>query len=121
MIVPAQVFKSIGPLSAAEGSTAGIAKWSVPGDLPYLNGHFPGSPIFPAVGILDASTYLIQRTLNRPELEVKSVDSAKFLSTIVPDQPLLIELIPAGEKSWDVEWKEDGTNRILASLRLTFN
>jgi 3-hydroxymyristoyl/3-hydroxydecanoyl-(acyl carrier protein) dehydratase len=122
MINPAKVFHSISPIvPAATGSGAKqVAKWTLPADLPYLNGHFPQNPIFPAVGILDASTFLVQRTLNQPDLQVRSVDIAKFLQPIVPNQSVQIELSKAGESSWQVEWKEDGTEKLLATLKLSF-
>jgi len=114
MIEPAKVFNQIGQISQT------VARWTVPAALPYLNGHFPENPIFPAVGIIDASTYLVQRNLNRPDLQVQSVDSAKFLQPIIPDQTVLIELANLSENTWQIEWKEDVTGKLLATLKLSF-
>ncbi len=36
--------------------------WTLPRSLPYFDGHFPGNPIFPAVGIVDASLHALAQT-----------------------------------------------------------
>src|SRR4051812_31224464 len=99
MIRPEQVFAELN--SAAPGTDAVV--WKVPGDLPYLNGHFPQSPIFPAVGIVDASTFVLQKALDLPTLKIKSIAAAKFLSPITPDQTVRIEWHLFKENEWQVE------------------
>lgn len=110
MIRPEQVFRTLYPNTP----------WAIPADMPYLDGHFPGTPILPAIGILDASTYYLQRVLDLPELKIKSVSVAKFLSPIVPGQVVRIELVNKGENDWQVEWKENSASSLLATLRVQF-
>lgn len=117
MIEAAQVFKSIYP----DGSARPLAlDWKVEPSLPYLNGHFPGTPILPAIAIIDASTYCLQRALDKADLKVKTVSVAKFLSPIQPGQTVHIELQKQSEDDWQVEWTEAaaGEPKLLATLRL---
>ncbi len=115
MISPDKVFANI----YSEGAgTATHVVWKIPADLPYLNGHFPQSPIFPAVGIVDASTVLLQKVLQQSDLRVKAIVSAKFLSPIIPDQVVRIEWHKVSETEWQVEWKEESSARKLATLNL---
>lgn len=104
LLVPAQE----GPPFAVE--------WKIPKDLPYLEGHFPENPIFPAVGILDATIYLLKAVLNQPELYVPHIPVAKFLSPIVPEQTVRIELQRLGERDWQADWKDQ--EKLLATLRV---
>lgn len=115
MICPEKIFASINP-SSDESVTSVV--WKIPSDLPYLNGHFPQSPIFPAVGIVDASTYLLQRVLKRPDLKAISIPAAKFLSPITPQQVVRIEWRLFSENQWLIEWKEESSARLLATLRI---
>lgn len=117
MIRPEVVFKNIYQASA---SPAQSVEWTVNGDLPYFNGHFPQNPILPAIAIVDASTYLLQRALNQPQLKVKTISVAKFLSPIVPGQTVHISWQKHGEQEWQIEWKENSASgsRLLATLRV---
>lgn len=115
MISANQVFANI----QIEGAgTLAHVVWKIPADLPYLNGHFPQTPIFPAVGIVDASTVILQKALQLESLRVKSVVAAKFLSPITPDQIVRIDWHKVSETEWQVEWKENSTARKLATLNL---
>ena len=115
MIAPAEVFKEIYPSGAARPLSV---VWTVKGDLPYLNGHFPQSPILPAVAIIDASTYLLGRALDQEDLTLKCILMAKFLSPVVPGQQVRIDLASGPDREWQIEWKEEVTARVLATLRV---
>jgi len=118
MIKPEYVFKEI--LSGVRGNVGTVQSvvWTIPSDLPYFDGHFPQNPIFPAIGIVDASTSLLSQFTGRPDLYLKSIPMAKFLSPITPGQTVRIEWSPEGETEWLVEWKELSSARALATLRL---
>jgi 3-hydroxymyristoyl/3-hydroxydecanoyl-(acyl carrier protein) dehydratase len=111
MIAQRQVFKGI--RKAGEG----VALWQVPADLPYFDGHFPGNPIFPAVGIVDATLFALQLLMNRAEVFVSHFPVAKFLSPIQPGQTVRIELKALNESEWQAEWKDESGLKLLASLR----
>lgn len=95
----------------------GTAVWTLPKDLPYFDGHFPGNPIFPAVGIVDATVFLLQSRLNGPEVYVSHFPVAKFLSPIQPGQTVRIELKKLNNKEWLAEWKDEAAVKLLATLR----
>jgi 3-hydroxymyristoyl/3-hydroxydecanoyl-(acyl carrier protein) dehydratase len=118
MITPSAVFEKMYP--AGSGRPMEL-DWKVDPSLPYFNGHFPGTPILPAVAIIDASTYCLQRALDQADLRVKVVDNAKFLSPIQPNQTVHIELQKQGENDWQIEWtdRSEAPPKVLASLRVS--
>lgn len=111
-------FKDLYTKEAAQEGPPYHTVWTLPADFPLLDGHFPGSPIFPAVGILDATLHFLRGVTGDPNTYVKSLVSAKFMSPITPDFPVRLELKPLSEKEWQAEWKEAGTAKVLASLRV---
>jgi 3-hydroxymyristoyl/3-hydroxydecanoyl-(acyl carrier protein) dehydratase len=117
MIQPEIVFKNMYPAGSERPQAL---TWKVDPQLPYFNGHFPQTPILPAIAIVDASTYLLQCALGRPDLAVQAVTVAKFMSPIVPDQTVHIELHKEAEKEWQIDWKDGSTSagRLLATLRV---
>lgn len=114
MIDTAIAFRNIETRLEPDGRI--VANWHVPVDLPYFSGHFPGSPIFPAVGIVDATLQTLRAQLKNPSLHLAAVSSAKFMSPIVPEQNVTVVLSPVGPGEWQAEWKDE--SKLLASLRL---
>lgn len=117
VIDTAKVFKTL-----RLGTPAGAkhtARWTVPADLPYFDGHFPGFPIFPGVGIVDASLYLLGQIAGLSDLAApKSLPSGKFLNPVLPETQVRIELEPLESGAWRVEWTEETSAKVLASLRI---
>lgn len=109
-MIGAEVFKGI--TKDGEG-----ALWKIPSDLPYFEGHFPGNPIFPAVAIVDATVYSL-RFMGETNVTISHISAAKFLSPIQPGQSVRIEFKKLGEKDWQAEWKDEASQKLLASLRL---
>src|SRR4051812_8493397 len=103
MISTLEVFHS---LSALGDSLS--REWKVPADLPYFRGHFPDNPIFPAVGIVDASICVLASVLGEPDLVLPAVLSAKFTHPIVPGDLVRISCKRLGGREWNVEWREVG-------------
>lgn len=92
----------------------------IPPESPYLNGHFPGMPVFPAVGIVDASLHFVRQVSGNLDLQLDGLPNAKFLSPISPDQALLIEVKAIeAQKVWQLEWKDEQSSKTLAALRLS--
>lgn len=114
MISEREVFKTLD--SARQDEHTWL--WKVPADLPYFDGHFPGNPIFPAVGIVDASVYILKKILNQPKLYVPHYPVAKFMSPISPESTVRIELKQLNEKEWLAEWKDEAAAKLLASFRI---
>lgn len=113
-----EFFKNLYTPEAAQEGPPYHTVWTLPADFPLLDGHFPGSPIFPAVGILDATLHFIRGVAKDPNAYVKNLVSAKFMSPITPDLTVRLELKPLGEKEWQADWKEAGTAKVLATLRV---
>ncbi|MBI5544820.1 MAG: hypothetical protein HY901_13100, partial [Deltaproteobacteria bacterium] len=58
---------------------------------PYLDGHFPGMPLLPAVGQLRLVEHAAEMALGRP-CELAAVERARFLEPIVPGDSLELSL-----------------------------
>lgn len=111
MIAGDEVFKGI------QNQGEHTAVWTIPADLPYFEGHFPGNPIFPAVGIVDATLYFLRTELKVPKIYVSHFPVAKFLSPIQPGQTVRIELKNLSGKEWTADWKDSEAGKLLATLR----
>ncbi|EHJ48841.1 beta-hydroxyacyl-(acyl-carrier-protein) dehydratase FabA/FabZ [Solidesulfovibrio carbinoliphilus subsp. oakridgensis] len=59
-------------------------------DFPGFAGHFPGSPVLPAMVQMLAGASLASRWLDRIP-EVRSVSNAKFLAPIAPDVAVTVQ------------------------------
>lgn len=92
------------------------AEWLIPAELPYLNGHFPNRPIFPAVGIVDACVFIVQSRFAEARLE--GIISAKFLAPMQPGARVKIEVQSSREGEWQFDWKNSASAERLATLRL---
>lgn len=79
-------------------------EWTVPSDLPYFEGHFPGNPVFPAVGIVDACLSLLRLRQSDPGLQLTGIVSAKFSAPIRPEQKVTIEVSQTGDQVWQFIW-----------------
>lgn len=94
--------------------------WTIPSDLPYFNGHFPGEPIFPAVGIVDASLELVRRHTKTEALRLTGVTNAKFTHPLKPQDPVTIDIAEVGAHEWQLTWKHATQADLqFASVRLT--
>lgn len=121
MISPKGVFE-IGSeqITKTDGDAFRI-DWKVPEGLPYFDGHFPGNPVLPAVAIVDASVEFLRRVRAEAGLQLKGVNSAKFVAVIAPNMDVHISLRPTkGQQQWEAVWNSTGTNgetpRLLAEL-----
>lgn len=93
--------------------------WLVPPDLPYFDGHFPGQPVFPAVGIVDASLALIRKQSGRPNLNLLGISSAKFTVPVTPGLKVRLAIEAIGADEWRVDWSDEfDPSRRFASLNL---
>lgn len=80
-------------------STADI---HIPEDHPLFAGHFPGFPIFPAVGQIDLIQDHLAGILGR-EVIILRVIKAKFPLPILPDSRLRLDLsLSENEASWKI-------------------
>ena len=63
--------------------------WTVPVDHPAFAGHFPGTPIFPGVLLLDTVLHAIAAATGIA-LDLCEISSVKFLSPASPGDELVI-------------------------------
>jgi 3-hydroxyacyl-[acyl-carrier-protein] dehydratase len=97
-----------------------VVRGKISSDSPYLNGHFPGMPVFPAVGIVDASLHFVKLVTRRADLQLAGLPHAKFISPIAPEQDLRIEIKALDERNtWQLDWKDEPSSKALATLRLS--
>lgn len=107
----------------AKSNSEITARWRVPADLIYLNGHFPNQPVVPAVAILDAAVELLRHVAGSNG-RLHSVKNAKFTSPLLPDQVVEFEgkLVTTGDWSVDLKTKSpEGEPQAIAKLLLAFS
>lgn len=67
-------------------------KLTVSADEPVFAGHYPHFAIFPGVCLVDCVARAADRTVPAPGLQLRAVDSARFLSGVFPGDELRIQL-----------------------------
>lgn len=110
MINPSEIF-DFHELSRTE--LACSARWVVPNQCAYFEGHFPNNPILPAVAIIDGSLALIQKEASDSFI----IKKAKFLGLIQPGLQVHIQADLRDNTCWDVIWR-NSQNEILSSLSI---
>jgi 3-hydroxymyristoyl/3-hydroxydecanoyl-(acyl carrier protein) dehydratase len=112
MIQPAEVFEFE---SFEQSGEAACAEWTVPAGCAYLEGHFPGMPVLPGVGLLDGSLELLRRCGIQFPAGKLSLKKAKFTGKVEPGMRVKVSLVHK-ENRFDVEWRRQGTLEPLASF-----
>ena len=103
--------------------------WILKADCPYLDGHFPGQPMLPAVATIDGSIELLKRALHAADLQPRAVFNAKFMAPITPGLNITVNLTclaaPTEERpeqnKWQADWStqtEAGEKTLLARIAL---
>lgn len=112
MIQPSEVFEF--ETVRKDGNLTETA-WLVPADCPYLEGHFPGQPVLPAVGMIDGSLELIRLASGtRPPEGQLSLKKAKFTGVVSPGMKVNV-CLEHKENRFDVDWKSEA-GETLASF-----
>jgi 3-hydroxymyristoyl/3-hydroxydecanoyl-(acyl carrier protein) dehydratase len=113
MIQPDKIF-DFGIPEHSENSV--FVDWSIPAGCPYLDGHFPDLPIFPAVGLIDGSIELIRRSGTPFPQGKLTLKKAKFTGMVAPGMRVRVSLLHK-ENRLEVEWKKLDTHEPLASFQ----
>ena len=111
--------------------------WVLRADCPYLDGHFPGQPVLPAVATIDGSIEavkrmlkqdldripgeVLKRTLHAADLQPRAVFNAKFMAPITPGLNITINLSCLAESKWQADWSTidaTGAKVLLARIAL---
>jgi 3-hydroxyacyl-[acyl-carrier-protein] dehydratase len=84
-------------LELAPGQRA-VGQYTVRGDEPFLRGHFPGSPLFPGVLLLEAAAQLAGTAAQSDptlaplaELKLTAMRAVKILGTARPNETILLQ------------------------------
>ena len=92
------------------------AALTVAADHPALPGHFPGQPIVPGVLLYNLIAELIQQ--HYPAQRIKTIKKIKYLQTVAPDQPLLLEMKAANNAKLSFICRDQGDTSIVAQGQL---
>ena len=84
-----------------ENSSTFSASLSLPEDLPFFQGHFPGNPVFPGVGYIFIAEKLSER-FTEHALKIKQLKKTKFFAPSRPGDILNI----SGNVSEDISGGE---------------
>lgn len=116
MIQPSEIFEF--EAIRGEGACA-QTEWLVPADCPYLEGHFPGQPVLPAVAMIDGSLELFRRARGvKPAEGELHLKKAKFTGMVTPGMKVSLSL-QHQDSRFDVDWKGP-KGEVLASFSFRF-
>lgn len=90
--------------------------WRIPGDLPYLKGHFPNQAVLPGIAILDATMTALKLVQGNPDIRFNTIRNAKFLQLVRPGMKTKIEFKPSDNSKWKVQWFSQSDDGIKVSL-----
>lgn len=112
MIEPSRVFDF--RVLNSESENSATISWKVSGELPYLDGHFPGKPVVPGIALIDAALHAVQ-IKTQQNYTLSGVKSAKFGDLIEPGTTLELRLQRKSENEWDVQFfkSEEKTEAIV--------
>ncbi|MDQ6991752.1 MAG: hypothetical protein Q9M11_08490 [Mariprofundaceae bacterium] len=84
---------------------------------PCFEGHFPGFPVFPAVGQLSLLAEVVS-LLHGESCVIIAISAAKFFRPIIPDTMIMVELKRKGENNADFAIR--CTEGVIAKGKLTY-
>jgi len=91
---------------------------SIPGDLLYFQGHFPGFPVLPGIAQLDWAVREARRRFDKSGF-VLNIQNLKFRELIRPGEKITLSLRSFADGGWvSFEYRRDQS--IYSSGRLTF-
>jgi len=95
------------------------ALFEVTDTLPFFEGHFPGSPVLPAIAVIEASCDFIQSLEPKPSSGRLTIENAKLSRPITPGMKIRLEARRL-ETRWEVRWWEAATDTEIVLLRIRF-
>jgi 3-hydroxyacyl-[acyl-carrier-protein] dehydratase len=91
-------FRFVDRVLSLQPGDQGVGEYQVRGDEPFLNGHFPGNPLFPGVLLVEAAAQLagiVAQTDPRvgplDGLKLTAIRSAKITGSAIPGETIRIE------------------------------
>ena len=99
----------------------GSATFTFPEDFPGFRGHFPDRPVLPGVCLVQAGVALAGAMMHR-DVRLKAIVTAKFLSAILPREPVEVRAglqeVSSQEGLIKVSVRRDGTQIAQLNLRV---
>lgn len=107
-------------LLETQGTTS-VFEVFLPETLSYFEGHFPETPILPAVGLIDLTQFFLSVALKKPELSLVSVQSFRVRQPAFAEERFRVTLdAPEGSDSASVLWvKADGQTLAELTVRVS--
>jgi len=97
-----------------------IQPLTIPEDLPFFDGHFPGNPVLPGIMVIELSCDFLRRVdpaLNHQRLT--TILNAKFTKAVTAGMKVRLEAEKKAE-GWTVRWSDEGAKEV-AVLSLAFS
>lgn len=79
-----------------------VATWTVPPDLPFLEGHFPGQPLVPGVVLINLSAYIIIKYFKLQILN--GISNSKFIYPVRPESTVTLGVTAKENHRFHVTW-----------------
>lgn len=81
-----------------------------------LSGHFPGNPVVPGTVILDEVIRCMKQS--QPDTVVEGFPSVKFVSTLKPDELVLLSIKKKNESTYSFTCKHQDQLLVNGQLRV---
>lgn len=89
-------------------------------DLPYLQGHFPGLPLVPAVILMEISQAFLRSALNQPAWRSRRARHCKFKGMVTPGETYRLTAEGGSSGYWYVTWVREPDQGAGAVVELNF-
>ena len=89
------------PLDIERNASHLAATYHIPTDSKFFDGHFPGRPILPAVGLLTILDHLVASSLEENEFwHINRLRRVKFSALVESEGTLVVKVQPRGTDAW---------------------
>lgn len=88
---------------------------TIPKNLKFFEGHFPGNPVLPGYVIIDATLAMIKKA-SKKDLSLSTLKNAKFMNIVRPDQAVHI-ILENLQNQWTATWR-DSNEKPVAEIRM---
>lgn len=92
-----------------------ISHFEILSTCPLFQGHFPGSPIFPGIGLFKVVTEIYRQAFRTETLILKEISRAKFLHPLPGATSLVCVITPDDSEHHAVSWKINHQEKEIAS------
>ena len=93
---------------------------TIPENLPFFDGHFPGNPVLPGILVIELScTFLKKIDPGLATQRLTTVLNAKFSKAVTAGMKVVLQAEKRSD-NWTVSWREEGKEAEIAVLSLAF-